>query len=221
MRPRRPEDPEELQSQHLADANLYATREDMIRSYGDRFVGGVIAEIGTAEGSFSRFLIDTCRPKVFHAYDLFNMNTWGTAWGRPVEEVLEGKQHIEFFQDRFKEEIDRGVVTAFQGDGAENLALQPPNTYDLIYIDAEHSRPSVERDAQEAIRRLKPGGVLIFNDYTMFDYINQQEYGIVFVVNDLCVNRGWQITKFALHARMYCDVAIERSSPRSVGSQPA
>lgn len=43
--------------------------------------------------------------------------------------------------------------------------LPPTATYDIIYIDGDHLAPSVLEDAVLAFRLLKPGGVMIFDDY--------------------------------------------------------
>jgi predicted O-methyltransferase YrrM len=38
-------------------------------------------------------------------------------------------------------------------------------TYDIIYVDGDHSAPSVLQDAVLSFPLLKPGGVLVFDDY--------------------------------------------------------
>jgi hypothetical protein len=65
-------------------------------------------------------------------------------------------------------------------------------------------------DAMASIRKLKKDGFLIFNDYIYFDHVAGYHYGIVQVVNDLCVNHGWKITHFAFHQQMFCDIVIQR-----------
>lgn len=106
-------------------------------------------------------------------------------------------------------------MVVFEGDSATELGQRPDASYDIIYIDADHHYRSVLRDATAAIPKLKPDGLLIFNDYILYDHIAHIPYGIVQVVNDLCVNHGWRITHFAFHQHMFCDVAIRRVGAQS------
>jgi tetratricopeptide (TPR) repeat protein len=55
------------------------------------------------------------------------------------------------------------------GDSHELLATLDPNFYDLIYIDGCHLAPHVQQDAILSWRLLKPGGLLIFDDYDWTD----------------------------------------------------
>ena len=45
------------------------------------------------------------------------------------------------------------------------LAERRTNTYDFIYIDADHTAAGVIKDAVHSWRLLKPGGILAFDDY--------------------------------------------------------
>ena len=102
-------------------------------------------------------------------------------------------------------------MRAHVGDGRRFIENVPQPYYDIIYLDADHSYSSVLRDATCAIRKLNPDGLLIFNDYVSYDHLAHTPYGIVHVVNDLCVNQGWKITHFAFEQNMFCDVAIRRA----------
>ena len=80
----------------------------------------------------------------------------------------------------------------------------------MIYIDGDHTLEGVRRDAFAAIDKLNDDGILIFNDYIMCDYTQNIPYGVMHVVNDLCVNHGWKINGFTLLNHMFCDVSLER-----------
>ena len=43
---------------------------------------------------------------------------------------------------------------------------QPHQEFDIVYVDGDHTREQVARDAENAWNALKPGGILIFDDYT-------------------------------------------------------
>jgi hypothetical protein len=198
-----------LQQKHVEGARLFADRLEMIRSL--TFTPKpIVAELGVAYGDFSRFLIDQLQPECFHAYDYFSMHEHAEIWGRPTAERFKGLTHRQFYDERFRDEIARGQFMVFEGDSANNLNERKDGIYDVIYIDAGHSLESATRDAEAAVKKLRSDGMLIFNDYIMFDHISNMAYGIVQVVNDLCVNRSWKITHYALHQQMFCDVAIRK-----------
>lgn len=94
---------------------------------------------------------------------------------------------------------------------------QPNSTYDVIYIDGDHSYEGVLRDADVSARKLKSNGILIFNDYIIFDHVLGDPYGVVPVVHEFCVNRGWQVLFFALQNQLFCDIALGRASRSEAG----
>lgn len=58
-----------------------------------------------------------------------------------------------------------GRVNVFEKKSLDILPQLPPNSYDLIYIDGDHSYRSVLFDALFCWSLLKVGGCLIFDDY--------------------------------------------------------
>ena len=148
--------------------------------------------------------------KVFMPTMFFRLHEHAVIWGKPTAETFKGLTHRQFYEKRFADEIARGQCVIFEGDAATKLKEREDGSYDLIYIDAGHSYDNVLRDATVSAQKLRPTGLLLFNDYIMFDYIANMHYGIVHVVNDLCVNHGWKITHFAFHEYMFCDIAIQQ-----------
>jgi hypothetical protein len=199
-----------LRQEHVDGARLFADRNELIKSLS-YLQNPTVAELGVAYGDFSRFVIDHLRPRYFHAYDVFRTHEHPIIWGKPTADIFKGLTHRTFFDKRFEKEIAVGQMEVFEGDGATNLNDRNDEFYDIIYIDAGHTYDSVLKDAMVSIRKLKRDGFLIFNDYIIFDYIANMHYGIVHVVNDLCVNQGWKITHFAFQNLMFCDVAIQQS----------
>ena len=58
-----------------------------------------------------------------------------------------------------------GRVRKLKGDSADVLATLEPASFDAIYVDGGHHAATVLLDALMAWRLLKPGGILIFDDY--------------------------------------------------------
>lgn len=199
-----------LQQKHVESAKVYGNRVDLIRALADRLAGGRIAELGVAFGDFSHVLLECLKPARFDALDTFQLHELDRIWGKTAAEHLGGQTHRRFYEARFATEIDKGVVRILEGDGATNLATQS-GAYDMIYLDGGHDYDTVSRDAEAATAKLAPDGVLIFNDYVHYDHLTNDHYGVVEVVNNLCVNHGWQMTGFAFEPDMFCDVMLERT----------
>lgn len=66
-------------------------------------------------------------------------------------------------------------------------------------------------DAVLAAKKIKHEGVIVFNDYTMFDHISGAAYGVVPAVNELITLGGWRVVGFALQQHMFCHIAIRRT----------
>ena len=172
---------EKLRPDALSDARVYADRQSMVAALAHGPVG---AEIGVLRGGVSRFLLDTVAPEALHLFDL--------KAGRIRADVkADPRTHLHI------------------GDSAERLAALTDVAFDWIYIDGDHTYAGCLRDAEAAKHRLKPGGVLFFNDYTVWSASEAVPYGVVPVVNDL-VNAGYDLIGVALAPTGYHDVALRK-----------
>jgi SAM-dependent methyltransferase len=194
-----------LSSQHLADARIFAARDDMLGCLGIRR-NGIIAEVGVGIGWFSRQLVDMLRPARFVAIDTFQLHTLATIWGRPTTDVFGARTHREYYEGIMQDAPCTVSIDA--GLSHECLAAYPDGYFDLIYLDCDHSYESVKRDCELARRKLSHDGVLVLNDYIMFDHLAGMPYGVVPAANELIVNGDWKVIGFALQQHMFCDIAL-------------
>ena len=122
--------------------------------------------------------------------------------------------HREYYTKRFLKSSVPIVIE--EGDASTNLLRYPDKHFDMIYVDAGHDYPSVMKDAECSKQKLKDDGILIFNDYIMFDHYHVTEpnagvwYGIVQTVNQLVVNHDFEVIGFAFRKDMFCDIAVRR-----------
>lgn len=196
-----------LETKHLDNPRLFAHRNDLISSLRPG-AGGVIAEIGVAHGDFSEYLLDELRPQEFVAFDLFNMEEWLPTRQWSIER-LNNMTHLEFYRQRFN---SRGAQVKVEvGMSYLRLAAYKDRYFDLIYIDGDHSYDGVKKDLEMANAKLSDNGIMVLNDYKMFDHYYYVPYGVAQAVNEFIVGNNWKVCGFALHREMYCDIAIRRS----------
>lgn len=197
-----------VRPESVKGATLYADRFQMIRELGIPH-GGHIAEIGVAHGEFTDFLIKELTPAHFYALDIFEMEKYPIHWGVPQEVIFHGKTHYDFYHDRFASLGDR--ITVMKGSSTDTAPTLPDESLDMIYIDANHEYEAVSQEAAISARKIKPDGILIFNDYTLYDPFIRLEYGVVQAVNEMLDTNQWRIAGFALNPSMFCDIAIKRT----------
>jgi len=204
-----------LEAKHLDNPRLFTNRTDLISSM--RSVrGGVIAEVGVGIGDFSEYLLNALQPKKFVGFDIFTMHEWARLGGGPWRGIsetnilLENMTHLDYYKRR---SADRSSQVSIEvGMSSVNLTKYPNKTFDLIYIDGDHSYDGVKQDANLAKAKLADNGVIVFNDYIMFDHLNGVTYGVVQAVNELIVGEDWRVCGFSLEKNMFCDIAIRKQS---------
>ncbi len=196
-----------LAQHHVAGAVLYADREAALDKIPP---GGRVAEIGVALGGYSEVILNKLKPSRFDAFDLFRLHEVDFFWGKHSTEWLGGRTHKAHYEDRFRDAIQTGVMHLHEGDSSLLLAQMPDASYDMIYIDGDHSYEGALKDADVAARKLAPGGLLVFNDYIMTDHVTGAPYGVVPVVHEFCVNRGWTVAYLALQQQLFCDIGLQK-----------
>jgi len=195
-------------NEHLVDARLYANRKSLITSLSIPR-GGKIAEIGVFKGAFSTFLIEELKPRQFFGFDAFAMHKRINRRGITGAELFEGLTHRQYYERAMA--TFRDIVVPVEGPSARTLRRYTDRSFDLVYVDAGHSYAEVKADAASAVEMVSETGFLVFNDYILVDPGSYLALGVVPVVNDLVVNRGWIIVGYALEEHLFCDIALRRA----------
>ncbi|MEI2717418.1 MAG: class I SAM-dependent methyltransferase [Candidatus Nanopelagicales bacterium] len=155
--------------------------------------GGKVAEVGTQEGIFGRFLLDTLSPEELHLFDI----------------------DLDPLHSLGDPELSARAIF-HEGDSSTLLGTFPADYFDVIYVDGDHSYDGAKRDAEMAVTRLKPGGYLIFNDFTIWSPVECIDYGVPYVVCEVINDHGWPVVFFALHPLGYHDIALQRPGSESL-----
>jgi predicted O-methyltransferase YrrM len=133
-----------------------------------RYPPSRVLEIGSYEGRAACFLIETCAAA--RAMELHCVDSWAG-----------GVEHDANAMPLVEQRFDRNIAVARAAaanpvDFHKHKSLSSPalvrlladgrgESFDLIYVDGSHQAPDVLSDAILAFMLLRPGGVLIFDDY--------------------------------------------------------
>ena len=88
------------------------------------------------------------------------------------------------------------ALNVMKGDSSTILRSFPDNTFDMIYIDGDHSYEGVKKDLDVAMMKVKPGGWIMGHDFGLnFEKAKHvYEFGLEKAVRELCGNRDQGVT---------------------------
>lgn len=157
---------------------IIATREKLVEHISTLGIKGIGLEVGVQAGDFSDIILKKWKG----CSKLYLMD----AWAHQDESVYVDKANVSDIEQihlmntvkiRFNKEIKLGkveVIQAFSPAGADEFE---DNSFDFIYLDADHSYEAVKRDLHAWYPKLISGGIFAGHDYLM-DKNWQGEYGI-------------------------------------------
>lgn len=169
--------------ERFENCKVVPKREDILPDMPKR---GRMAEIGTQEGLFAERIVLECNPSEMHLFDV-NM--------APLRQRNSA--------------VTRSAIL-HEGDSSTLMEDMPENYFDMIYIDGDHTLPGVQKDIDSARSKVKPGGFLVFNDFSLWSAVEFMPYGVPYAVCNLSTDFGWNFTHFALNQLLNSDVALQR-----------
>jgi predicted O-methyltransferase YrrM len=95
---------------------------------------------------------------------LIDVDTW-----RGSDELDHAEMDFSAVEIEYKKKIENLTIVSVVSDTVEYLIRQRNNfmdSYDFIYVDADHTAVSVLLDAELSWPLLKSGGIMAFDDYT-------------------------------------------------------
>jgi predicted O-methyltransferase YrrM len=176
-----------LDERHVRNCRVVPDRIDLLKTCLPKH--GIVAELGTDHGDFAAMILQFAAPKELHIIDI---------------------TLAQFRREVFASAIDQGTVRLHESDSVEALRRFSDGYFDWIYIDANHSYAGVKRDIDEAKKKVKGDGLLVFNDYIFWSHREFMAYGVVQAVNEFCLAEDWELLYLVLHPEMYGDVVLRK-----------
>lgn len=130
---------------------------------------GVGAEIGVFRGVFSRTLFAAAQPS-----RLFLVDPWENSaapahakswYGRGSANDMEAI-HADVVK-AFSAAPYAGRVEVVRSRSAQWFATVEDQSLDFVYIDGDHSYDAVREDIALAVAKVRPGGVIALDDYSL------------------------------------------------------
>ena len=166
----------------LDGARLVSNRFEMLRHFPK---GGRVCELGTYRGDFARMILDVIEPAELHLVD------------------------VTFALCR-QDVADHPAVRRHQTMTTAFLSAAPTADFDWIYVDADHGYEAVAADIAAAAPRVKPGGMLVFNDFARIVRPGFGVFGVHQAVTEFAVRSGWPVALLCLNGEALYDIALRK-----------
>jgi hypothetical protein len=174
---------------------------------------GIVAEVGVAYGDFSQKIIDAISPKKIYAIDHFNQNNpFVNYWGRD-DFARDNMPHQQWYENRFKTEIESGMMETRQGLSWDCISKFPDDYFDYVYLDAAHDYHSVKKDIELIGNKVKNGGFIQFNDYCNGFLYSGIIYGVIAAVNHFINSGPHKVTHYCLSPYGHHDIVVQVQKP--------
>lgn len=127
-------------------------------------------EIGVHLGDFSQQVLDVVRPARFHLVDpwmyIADDDYKGSLYGGSKSDGQAAMdQRFGLVQERFRSEINQGIVTIHRASSEDAVNEFPDEYFDWIYIDGNHIYEFVKKDLDLYSSKVKDGGIIAGDDY--------------------------------------------------------
>ncbi len=192
-----------LDEVHTQNCRVLPTRMHLL----DRLPsGGVVAEIGVAFGDFTTQILNRSRPEKLYLVD---------AWASERYQL-----GLEQIRDRFSDEIASGAIEVNQGLSTEKLGEFPPDYFDWVYIDTDHSYATTRDELRLSAQKVKPNGIIAGHDFTSGNPVRAVPYGVIEACNEFCVQEGWEYAFLTLEPSGHFSFALTKSGNGSATGAP-
>jgi hypothetical protein len=160
---------------------------------------GTAAEVGVANGRFSKAILEHNHPQTLYLIDAWHMGS-SSAYG-DAGLVLVKRQLIK--------EIEAGVVKICRGMSWDMLEQLPNASLDWVYIDASHDYDSVKKDLNVAITKVKKNGLICGHDYVRWGRFGKR-FGVLEAVNEFCLLYNYAIKYLTLESDYNWSYALQK-----------
>lgn len=165
---------------------IFDTRNEMLKHYCQTIPNPKLLEIGVFKGEFVDYLFKNCNIGSIDAVDLFEgIMGSGDVDGNNFSFCDIGKSYLELCH-KYR---NNDNVKFYKTNSYTFFQNQKDNSYDIIYIDGDHSFNGVKQDLINAYQKIKNGGYIMGHDYEMnMEKANKvYNFGVKDAVDEFCL----------------------------------
>jgi len=149
----------------LSDSEVDFLANDLVSVEKKKYL-----EIGSYEGG-SAFIVGLSMKKLGKETNMeeseFEIMCIDTFKSSSEEFSDRGKSTFEKFQNGISK-LNLGDIIRYRVGRSEDICNEiQDGYYDIIFIDGDHTYEGVKQDYENYVKKLKPGGQLMFHDYKM------------------------------------------------------
>ena len=202
-------------SQIAKNARLYLDRESFldgkskIKSY---------LEIGVYAGDYTDLVINSLSPNNITLIDWFGKKDFAQL-GSIQESRFSSETHKDFIINKYSE--TNATVLAGNSHSILIDLIKNNQTFEYIYIDADHSFAGCYGDLLLSSQLIDNNGIIGLNDFTMLFWEEGGDCGVVDAVSYFLENnQDWEIIGYALNPKnnYYGDIYLQKATP--MGLEP-
>ena len=169
----------------ITEFKEFDTRNDMISHYANMIDKPKLLELGVFKGEFLEYMETKMDYGSIDGVDLFEGNLYSGNVDGNNPEYTQLEEQLPLLNDKYK---DNEKVNLHKSFTESYLREQKDDTYDIIYIDADHSYAGVKKDILLSYEKIKNGGYIMGHDYEMnMDKAdNYYNFGTKQAVDEFC-----------------------------------
>lgn len=168
----------------------FADRFEMIATLGSGEVRSMV-ELGVYKGAFAEFCSKNVRPSKHVLVDFWDYDSYEFVLADAPQNVMrqaifesyfDGKPHETLalaYQQVLESFAQVPNVQILKTDIAQAAPRFPDASFDIIYLDANHTYEFVLRDLHVWFPKLKAGGLFICNDFYKSAQAAKQNIGVI------------------------------------------
>ena len=185
---------ENLDELHFSNCIVLSNRSELLRRLPK---GGVVAEIGVADGDYSQEILALNEPS-----KLLLIDSWGS------DRYAGGLASV---QTRFATEIASGSVEVRRGISISVLADLPPDSVDLAYIDTNHEYLTTASELRLCSTLVRDGGRIAGHDFCKGNPAKGLAYGVIRAVFEFCAKHNWRFEYITLDGSEHFSFCLVRA----------
>lgn len=179
----------------FTDCRVLSNRIELLKALPR---GGVIAEIGVADGYYSAEIFRLNQPAALHLIDPWDTDFYSKG--------------LEVVQSKFKQEIVARSVILHHGRSGDVLPTLAKKSFDWIYLDTTHSYADTAQELRLCAPLIKDGGHIAGHDFCIGNPYSGYPFGVIQAVYEFCAEHRWSFVYITLDADGHFSFCLKQIS---------